>query len=137
MTIRKTPTTSAYVQELLERRSDVELTFARHRRTSTVHILIPVDPDVPPTSEPILTDADFNVLDWVVGKRRALCGWVARIHLGGFEGGDEVIDAFADSALCARCHAALGAHAPRAFEHPTSDAVDDGADSTTSRRSSI
>lgn len=129
MSSRKDVTTSAYVQALLARRSDLELTFARPGRAGKVHVLIPVDPDVPPEFEPIDSMDDFSIIDWVLGKRSALCGWTARIYLSGVEGGDEVVDTFDDRLLCERCHSALGPHANRAFDHPQpGDAPADGED---------
>jgi hypothetical protein len=128
MRTEKPASTRAYVQGLLARRPDIELSFAQHRGTGTVHVLIPDDPDLDPTFEPIRSADDFDFIGWAIGEHPALCGWTARVHLGGFEGGDQLIDTFADRLLCGRCHDSLGPHASRAFEHPTPEGHGDDGD---------
>ena len=113
-------TTVRAVRDLLARRTDVELAFVRHRRTGTVHVLWPADPDAEPDPpEPAREQVvETDWIGWLRGDLGTLCGYVAREHLGGQWQGDQRVTVFADELLCARCHRALGPHAARAFEHP-------------------
>lgn len=110
-------TAAAWTRNLLVSRSDVELTFVQHRVSGTVHVIVPEDP----TAELVEArpeDDEVHWLGWLTGARRAVCGYVARIHLGGVEQGDKLIRGFPDDRLCWRCHRALGEHSDRAFMHP-------------------
>lgn len=98
---------------LLARRSDVELEFVQHRSTGVVHVITPADPTAEQLVRPLDADA---LLDWAVGTRHTMCGYVARRHLGGLDQGDKVVDDFDTAMLCRSCHRALGDHAHRIFE---------------------
>jgi hypothetical protein len=112
---------AAAARALLDRRADLELGFVQHRRSGTVHILWPDDPDERGQQVRFADVPEERVLDLALGARPTLCGYVAREHLGGAGEGDQRTNVFADELLCARCHRSLGPHAARAFEHDRPD----------------
>jgi len=116
------------VHELLSRRDDVELEFVRHRRRGYVHVAVPRDPD---TRQEVTDWDDLSAeeqFEGVLGIIRrpvpTLCGRTQRVFLDGVTGDHELVDVFDDVDLCPSCRRALGEHAPRAFEHPTTSSED-------------
>lgn len=93
---------------------ELELSFVENRSTGVVHVELPrvppwMEDDSGPVADPLLNVA-------LVGKTTSLCGiWLISAP------GDRYVSVFADERICARCVRALGPHAYRAFEHPTSD----------------
>jgi hypothetical protein len=111
--------TGAFVRDLLTRRSEVALRFVQHRRSGVVHVLVPRDPDA--DDEPLVTAPDNEVQwrGWLIASRTTLCGYIARVDITGGGHGHDLVSAFEDHLLCARCYTVLGPHTDRAFEHPT------------------
>jgi hypothetical protein len=103
------------VRDLLARQTSIELSFVQHRTSSVVHVIMPTDPDVEYSSEP---SDEINWIGWLVGERFTLCGYIARVPLGGLGEGDKLVSRFPDDLLCRSCHRVLGPHTARAFEHP-------------------
>lgn len=117
------------VRELLDRflaDSGAELSFVRHRTSGTVHIVLPTLPPheladdlVDEPREFAIGDTPADVaINLALGIRSTLCPYVAAVHRGGHEQGDQPVTEFDDIDLCRRCYQALGEHTARAFEHP-------------------
>lgn len=109
-----TPTLAAQTREILTRHPDLELRFVQQRRTGTVHVLVPVNPD----TEPEHVRGRIDWIGWLRDNRPAVCGYRARALFDADADSDQYVSEFPDSRLCGRCHRALGSHSDRAFEHP-------------------
>jgi hypothetical protein len=110
---------SAIVELLtrIEETRGIALEFLRHNPSGVVHVLWPADPDEAP---------DDRVRPWaeVMGQSvRTLCPYEGRRdgEFGLPDPVDERVSVFADEALCARCHRALGPWQHKAFEHNTTE----------------
>jgi hypothetical protein len=115
------------VRALLAADSGLELQFVRHRKSGTVHVITPDDPDE--IGEEYRFDeipADL-ALAFACGDTPTICGFLAHINIG--ETGDVKVSHFDDDDLCHRCHRVLGPdHQHRAFEHPRPSEDEDGPD---------
>lgn len=111
------------VRALLDRRSDIELAFVRHRCGGRVHVIVPRDPDtrqeLVPTNELSAEERFQAVLNWTRRPTLTLCGRIFLVYLDCVTGDYEDVDTFDDNDLCWSCHRVLGPeHSSRAFEHP-------------------
>lgn len=115
----KASTAAAHGRAILTSHPDLELRFVQQRNTSTVHILVPVDPHHDTRH---VRTGRVRVVDWMGWLREArytLCGYRSRASFVAGKTSDLYVSEFPDERLCGRCHRSLGPHSARAFEHPT------------------